>query len=178
MSVGIWCFMKLWLQSGSGLSADSGTAYGSLYEKSLESRLKAVVRPGTDFDIFGIGTTPFGKDRYHAAKHKVVTGVIESALRVEGKATMRWLCSTPSITVITNCASCSVFPSCSSRKARYTSPANWRRMSRSSVTTSKSKCRWRNWGGVMGWLGAWSWARVWTSPMTNSQRCTWTQRLM
>lgn len=77
--------MKLWLQSGSGLSADVGTAYGSLYEQSLERRLKAVVRPGTDFGIFGIGATPFGKDRYHAAKHKVVTGVIESAIRAEGE---------------------------------------------------------------------------------------------
>jgi len=75
--------MKLWLQSGSGLSADSGIPYGSLYEKSLERRLKAVVRPGTEFGIVGIGATPFGKDRYHASKHKVVTGVIESAMRAE-----------------------------------------------------------------------------------------------
>ena len=77
--------MKLWLQSGSGLSADIGTAYGSRYEQSLERRLKTVVRPETEFGIFGIGATPFGKDRYHAAKHKVVTGVIESALRAEGQ---------------------------------------------------------------------------------------------
>ena len=77
--------MKLWLQSGSGLSVDSGTAYGSRYEQSLERRLKTVVRPGTEFGIFGIGATPFGKDHYHAAKHKVVTGVIESALRAEGQ---------------------------------------------------------------------------------------------
>ena len=77
--------MKLWLQSGSGLSADIGTAYGSRYEQSLERRLKTVVRPGTEFGIFGIGATPFGKDRFHAARHKVVTGVIESALRAEGQ---------------------------------------------------------------------------------------------
>lgn len=75
--------MKLWLQSGSGLSADNGTAYGSLYEQSLERRLETVVRPGTEFGLFGIGATPFGKDRYHAAKHQVVTAVIESALRAE-----------------------------------------------------------------------------------------------
>ena len=61
--------MKLWLQSGSGLSADSGTAYGSRYEQSLERRLKTVVRPGTEFGIFGIGAMPFGKDRFHADKH-------------------------------------------------------------------------------------------------------------
>lgn len=75
--------MKLWLQSGSGLSQDSTTAYGRLYEDALERRLKATVRDGTEYGIFGIGTTPFGKDRYHAAKHRVVTGVIESALRAE-----------------------------------------------------------------------------------------------
>ena len=75
--------MKLWLQSGSGLSADSGTAYGSRYERALLSRLNAVVRSGTTFVIRGIDGTPFGKDRYHAAKHLVVTGVIKSALRAE-----------------------------------------------------------------------------------------------
>lgn len=75
--------MKLWLQSGSGLTVDSTTPYGGLYEKSLERRLTAVVRSDTEFGIFGIAATPFGKDRYHAAKHKVVTGVIESALRAE-----------------------------------------------------------------------------------------------
>ena len=31
----------------------------------------------------GIGSTPYGKDRFHSAKHKVVTGVIESALQAE-----------------------------------------------------------------------------------------------
>ena len=71
--------MKPWLQSGSGLSADSGASYGSRYEQSLKRRLKTVVRPGTEFGILGIGATPFGKDRYYAAKHKVVTGAIESA---------------------------------------------------------------------------------------------------
>ena len=75
--------MKLWLQSGSGLTVDNTTPYGGLYEKSLERRITAVVRSDTEFGIFGIATTPFGKDRYHAAKHKVVTGVIESALRAE-----------------------------------------------------------------------------------------------
>jgi allantoin racemase len=77
--------MKLWLQSGSGLSSDGATAYGKLYEDSLARRLKAVARPGTSVDVFGIAGTPYGKDRYHAAKHKVVTGVIESALRAEGQ---------------------------------------------------------------------------------------------
>ena len=33
--------------------------------------------------VFGIGSTPFGKDRYHAAKQKVFTGLIESVLRAE-----------------------------------------------------------------------------------------------
>ena len=75
--------MKIWLQSGSGLSADGGTPYGRLYEDAVARRLEAVARPGTDCAVFGIGSTPFGKDRYHAAKHKVVTGVIESALRAE-----------------------------------------------------------------------------------------------
>lgn len=77
--------MKLWLQSGSGLSADSGTAYGGRYEKALRERLNAVVRDGTEFAVHGIKGTPFGKDRYHAAKHLVVSGVIESALRAEGE---------------------------------------------------------------------------------------------
>ena len=31
--------------------------------------------------MFGIGSTPFGKDRCHAAKHKVFTELIESVLR-------------------------------------------------------------------------------------------------
>ena len=46
--------MKLWLQSGSGLTVDSTTPYGGLYEKSLERRLTAVVRSDTEFGIFGI----------------------------------------------------------------------------------------------------------------------------
>lgn len=77
--------MKLWLQSGSGLSADSGTVYGRLYEASLDRRLAAVARPGTHCAVHGIGSTPYGKDRFHTAKHKVVTGVIESALRAEAE---------------------------------------------------------------------------------------------
>ena len=75
--------MKIWLQSGSGLSADGGTPYGTLYENAVQRRLSVIARPGTEIDTFGIGATPFGKDRYHAAKYKVVAGVIESALRAE-----------------------------------------------------------------------------------------------
>ena len=77
--------MKLWLQSGSGLSTDGATAYGRRYETSLQKRLEAIARPGTTFDVRGIGSTPYGKDRYHSAKHKVATGVIESALRAEAE---------------------------------------------------------------------------------------------
>ena len=76
--------MKIWLQSGSGLSADGETtAYGRQYEASLKRRLAMVARPDTRCTAHGIGSTPYGKDRFHSAKHKVVTGVIESALQAE-----------------------------------------------------------------------------------------------
>ena len=42
-----------------------------------------VARPDTRCTVHGIGSTPYGKDRFHSAKHKVVTGVIESALQAE-----------------------------------------------------------------------------------------------
>ena len=57
--------------------------YSRLYEDAVARRLEAVARAGTDCVVFGIGSTPFGKDRYHAAKHKVFTGLIESVLRAE-----------------------------------------------------------------------------------------------
>ena len=75
--------MRIWLQSGSGLSADAGAQYGRLYEAALARRFEVIARPGTELATFGIDETPFGKDRYHAAKHMVVTGVIKSALRAE-----------------------------------------------------------------------------------------------
>ena len=75
--------MKIWLQSGSGLSANGGTPNSRLYEDAVARRLEAVARAGTDCVVFGIGSTPFGKDRYHAAKHKVFTGLIESVLRAD-----------------------------------------------------------------------------------------------
>lgn len=75
--------MKIWLQSGSALTADSATPYGKLYEESLARHLKAVARPGTELRAFGIDGTPHGKDRFHAA-FQVVTGLmIKSALRAE-----------------------------------------------------------------------------------------------
>ena len=75
--------MKIWLQSGSGLSANGGTPNSRLYEDAVARRLEGVARAGTDCVVFGIGSTPFGKDRYHAAKQKVFTGLIESVLRAE-----------------------------------------------------------------------------------------------
>ena len=75
--------MKIWLQSRSGLSANCGTPYSRLYEDAVARRLEAVARAGMDCVVFGIGSTPFGKDRYHAAKHKVFTGLIESVLRAD-----------------------------------------------------------------------------------------------
>ncbi len=75
--------MKIWLQSGSALAADAGTAYGKLYEDSLARHFKAMARPDTELKAFGIGGTPFGKDRYTAAFHLVATKVIESVMRAE-----------------------------------------------------------------------------------------------
>ncbi len=73
--------MKIWLQSGSALTADDSAAYGRLYEQSMARRLEAVARPGVTVETFGIDGTPHGKDRYHAAFHVVTTLMIKSALR-------------------------------------------------------------------------------------------------
>lgn len=75
--------MKIWMQSGSGLATDATTPYGRRYEQSLTRHLQAVARPDTQLKAFGIDATPFGKDRYHAAYHRVVSLMIKSALRAE-----------------------------------------------------------------------------------------------
>ncbi|MFT5447008.1 MAG: hypothetical protein ACI9DC_002183 [Gammaproteobacteria bacterium] len=75
--------MKIWRQSGSALASDSGTPYGQLYEQSLTCHLERVVRAGTQLEVFGIESTPFGKDRYHAAFQMVTSLMIKSALRAE-----------------------------------------------------------------------------------------------
>ena len=75
--------MKIWLQSGSALAADSATPYGRLYEESLGRHLKSVARTDTRLETFGIAGTPFGKDRYHAAFHRSVTLMLESVMRAE-----------------------------------------------------------------------------------------------
>lgn len=75
--------MKVWLQSGSALAADTGTPYGRLYEQSLARHIASVARPGTELEIHGIDGTPFGKDRYNAAFNIVVSQIVRSALRAE-----------------------------------------------------------------------------------------------
>tara|TARA_Y100000588_G_scaffold392820_1_gene506204 strand:+ start:1226 stop:2005 length:780 start_codon:yes stop_codon:yes gene_type:complete len=75
--------MKLWLQSGSGLTADSATAYGKRYEESVARHMAFVARPGTELATFGIDGTPYGKDRYRASLQIVTTGIIKSVLRAE-----------------------------------------------------------------------------------------------
>ena len=136
--------MKIWLQSGSGLSANGGTPNSRLYEDAVARRLEGVARAGTDCVVFGIGSTPFGKDRYHAAKQKVFTGLIESVLRAEPEGYDAVGSSTLLITGITSCGSYSAFRLFSSPKAHFISPANWRRHLLSSVTIGKSSYRQRN----------------------------------
>ena len=46
-------------------------------------RTVSLPRTGTELATFGICTTRFGKDRYDAPKHRVLTGVNESAPRAE-----------------------------------------------------------------------------------------------
>lgn len=75
--------MKIWLQSGSALSGDAKTPYGQTYEDSLQRHLKSVARPDTRLETFGIERTPYGKDRYHASLHMVVSLMIKSVLRAE-----------------------------------------------------------------------------------------------
>ena len=53
--------MKLWLQSGSALSSDASTPYGKRYEKSVARHMRAVARPDTVLESFGIESTPVGK---------------------------------------------------------------------------------------------------------------------
>jgi len=77
--------MKIWLQSGSALTADSATPYGRLYEESLARHLAAVARPGTELKAFGIDGTPHGKDRYRASFQVVTRLMIKSALRAEAE---------------------------------------------------------------------------------------------
>lgn len=75
--------MKIWLQSGSALAADTATPYGRLYEQSLTRHMKAVARPDTRLETFGIEETPLGKDRYRASFHIVTSLMIKSVLRAE-----------------------------------------------------------------------------------------------
>ena len=75
--------MKLWLQSGSALAADAGTPYGKRYEASIAKHMQSVARPDTELQIFGIGRTPYGKDRYRAALQIVTTEMIKNVLRAE-----------------------------------------------------------------------------------------------
>jgi allantoin racemase len=75
--------MKIWLQSGSALTADAGTPYGRLYEESLARHMAKVARPDTRLEAFGIDGTPHGKDRYRASFQVVVSLMIKSALRAE-----------------------------------------------------------------------------------------------
>ena len=75
--------MKLWLQSGSGLTADTQTAYGKRYEAAVAEHMKEVARPDTELQTFGIEGTPHGKDHYRASLHIVTTGIIKSVLRAE-----------------------------------------------------------------------------------------------
>jgi Asp/Glu/hydantoin racemase len=77
--------MKIWLQSGTPLAADSGSASGRLYEQSLARHLDSVARPGTDLRTFGTDGTAPGADRYHASLHHVAGLVIKSALRAEAE---------------------------------------------------------------------------------------------
>lgn len=77
--------MKIWLQSGSALSADAATPYGRTYEQSLARHLQRVARPDSELQAFGIDGTPHGKDRYRAS-FQVVTGLmIRSVLRAEAQ---------------------------------------------------------------------------------------------
>ncbi len=77
--------MKIWLQSGSALTADTGTPYGRLYEQSLERHMKTVARVGTELETFGIESTPYGKDRYRVSFNIVVSQMIKSVLQAEPK---------------------------------------------------------------------------------------------
>lgn len=75
--------MKIWVQSGSALAADTATPYGRRYEELLARHLKTLTRAGTRIESRGIPDTPYGKDRYRAAFHRVTTLMIQSALRAE-----------------------------------------------------------------------------------------------
>ncbi|NKB59433.1 MAG: hypothetical protein GKS00_24180 [Alphaproteobacteria bacterium] len=77
--------MKIWLQSGSALTADTATPYGQQYEAAVERHMTAVARPETQLQTFGIGETPYGKDRYRASFHIVTSLMIKSVLRAETK---------------------------------------------------------------------------------------------
>ncbi len=77
--------MKIWLQSGSALTADAATPYGRRYEQSVTRHMSAVARPDTHLETFGIGGTPFGKDRYRASFHVVTSLMIKSVLQAEAK---------------------------------------------------------------------------------------------
>jgi hypothetical protein len=77
--------MKIWLQSGSALSADTATPYGQLYAQSLARHMKTVARPDTGLETFGIDGTPFGKDRYRASFHIVTGQMIKSVLQAEAR---------------------------------------------------------------------------------------------
>lgn len=75
--------MKIWLQSGSALAADAGTPYGKRYEASVANHMQSIARPDTELQTFGIGRTPYGKDRYRAALQIVTYEMIKSVLRSE-----------------------------------------------------------------------------------------------
>lgn len=76
--------MKIWVQSGSGLTKDAKSVkYGKNYEESLNKHFQEVARPGTKVDVYGIGSTPVGKDRYYSS-HLIVTQLmIKSILQAK-----------------------------------------------------------------------------------------------
>ncbi|MDO8567545.1 MAG: aspartate/glutamate racemase family protein [Dehalococcoidales bacterium] len=76
--------MKIWVQSGSGLTKDAKSVkYGKKYEESLNKHFQEVARPGTKVDVYGIGSTPVGKDRYYSSQHIVASLMIKSVLQAK-----------------------------------------------------------------------------------------------
>ena len=75
--------MKIWIQSGSALAADTTAVYGRQYEQSMKKHFQGVARPGTEIEVFGVEGTPPGKDRFNSSTHIVVSQMIKSILRAE-----------------------------------------------------------------------------------------------
>lgn len=74
--------MKIWVQSGGPIGMDTGY---SGYEQSLKRHVKAVARPDSTVDVFGVEGKPPKRDQYFSSQHIVKSWVTRNAVKAEAQ---------------------------------------------------------------------------------------------